>query len=388
MPPRPMIQPRKPMKTERNNRLRGWGAILALTLAGGIGLAADDPELGAAASPPPAAGQPAAAGAADFAYLDRLLAREMADATLSAAELGRLRALRERLKSSLTAQTQPAPAKSLRQEADLLSESLKSTLQKLLSDRRSEQTQRDLALFYLFRDEPDKALTYLAAPPTGEPDVFQPWLAGYAFVKLGDHSRAAECLERITRRLTDKLPLSLSEPVLCTEVTAYRLYTPRPAEPVNAGEDLLLYLEIAGATFRIDETGAGCALDFGLTLKDSLQETVWEEASYGSWEKTYRGPVHDLHVMINLRVPNHLATGRYHLLVKCTDRATGRNGSSGHAFDVKGTAAAPKLGTPQSLGAWPNNNPLPTDATELEKRLHLEALKMQHQLNPGWEKAK
>lgn len=291
--------------------------------------AADGPEL----DDPIAARAPARVTPEDIAFIERLIARRVTAGQAGSLEVERLQRIRDLLKRPAAAAPQEdPPATSTSPKTELL-----EILRKNVADSEaSRHSVESLVMYHLFLDEPDKALKLLKnTGPAGARDLYHPLRLAYTYLRLGDYTNGNAALTKLNLLLADRLPLRLSEPILCDKITAFRVYEPKPRKPHRPGERSFVYVEIAGVEFKKQADGTvGCNLNFGLELRDDLQTVVWSEPDYGAYSPTFQGPVDAVHASITFWLPNNLRDGRYHLVITARERATKREGASSVAFDV------------------------------------------------------
>jgi hypothetical protein len=216
---------------------------------------------------------------------------------------------------------------------------------KLGADRNSREARLTYARYCLFANKPLEARKELEKTgPADEKDLLYPLLLAYTHILLDDYPRAEKYLRQIELGMVQERELRLSPPVFCSEINAYRLYTPQPDDAFQPGDNTLVYVEVDGTGFRRTETGAAfCDLGFSLCVKDEKQKIVWESPDHGQWRHTYRGPVRDLHVSIWLRFPVDLPPGNYSLFVTCRDHVNNGEGRADTAFTL---GNAPRINTP------------------------------------------
>ncbi len=192
--------------------------------------------------------------------------------------------------------------------------------------------QEMLARFYLSVDRPQAALerldrvgTLLEESGRLERNLNWPLLMAYTYLQLGDYDRCDAFVKHADEILAERAPLRLHGADLAKRVVRYRLYEPWGEDPIEAGDSVLLYVEMDGVVFRQGADGLfGCNLMFGLELRDELQNRIWQKAEYGAYTPTYRGRIRDMHASIMFRVPRDLKPGRYRLVITCEDRNSPR----------------------------------------------------------------
>ncbi len=198
-------------------------------------------------------------------------------------------------------------------------------LKKVLIDKYNSNEKDRMALFSLVRyliymDEAEEALKYFrTSNPSSKDDLQWRMIALEIYIQLGDYARASFFSNEIDGLLSRRNPLNMSKPVAVSQVTAYRLYTPRENKTIKPGDMLTLYIEIDGAKFVESKDSARCSLDFGLELRDQLQNVIDRNDNYGRYDPVYAGKVNDLHATIYYRVPGNLDSGNYVLVINCRD---------------------------------------------------------------------
>lgn len=269
----------------------------------------------------------------DLLFLERLLRRHLEAGHFTREERVRLYSLLPRL-SSLD---KPADAAALT-DGQILKEA-ERRLERAVDKDDGPALRKRLAAFYLFADAPDKSLETLREMPpveADEKDLILPMLMARTYLGLGDYAKTSVFLDRVARRIQSRVPLQVSTPILCTGVRGFRLYTPREGGALLPAEDVYLYAELAGVTFRRDPKGdeARFSLHIGLSLRNDFQQEVWSEPDHGDLSESFRGPLRDMHIVVGFRVPHTLTPGRYHLILTCTDKFSGKTGTGDLAFDV------------------------------------------------------
>lgn len=191
----------------------------------------------------------------------------------------------------------------------------------LAKDPKSRAAILQVGRFYLFADQPDKALKYLrGAGAAAKDDLDWLLLMTSTYMRLGDYRKCDRFLQEVDQIMEQRAPLSMSKPVFVKRVISYRMYEPRDHTP-QAGENVILYVELSGVQFIPTSNGLyRCNLRFGLELRDEMQTTIWSKPMFGAFSPAYRGPIRDLHVPIYYRIPNHLDPGTYTLMLTCQDR--------------------------------------------------------------------
>ncbi|GEM_PF-3221213 len=196
-----------------------------------------------------------------------------------------------------------------------------------------------LARYYLFADDPERAKIHLERiGPASEDDVFWPLLAGYTYLRLGEHEPAARILQQAVEAAGRLMPLSITRAVLCESVRRHGQYTPRDQDALRPGETTAVYLEVTGPSFAKQAGHYRLRLRFGVAVRDRLERTVYEEPEYASIDPTYQHPVRAVFAGMFFRVPEDLPAGEYVLLVTCRDRTSGRTATADVPFTVRGSA--------------------------------------------------
>lgn len=291
-----------------------------------------------------AAGEPAGfIPQAELDALNRAIERERGSGNLGSQTLGDLRRLHNRLVRmryegvAVGADRAESDRRTALQPLDA-DENQRRLLQRLTEEAETggRPARRALALYYLFLDDPEKAMIQwrLMGKAT---DADLPYLlvSSYLELALGEYNAGRDSLETALRLLDTRATLEVSTPVFCHNIGGYRIYTPRGVTEFLPGEELLIYIEIDGADFYPGADGVReCSLMFGLTLKDDSQRTVWAEPKYGEYTPQFWGAVRDLHAAITWRIPNSLQPGRYHLHVEAIEQINKRRGESVVGFNV------------------------------------------------------
>lgn len=231
------------------------------------------------------------------------------------------------------------------EEESYLIEKLRTQLiNKADSDKNNRLAALEAARFLLYNGDADKSLKYLLqAKPASQEDIEWPLLATRAYMQLGDYSRAAIFSERVENLLRQRNPLLLSNPIAVSQVTAFRLYQKVESNRFKPSDMLTLYIEISGAKF-INSPGGGarCSLEFGLELRDQLQNPLDLNENYGKYDPVYVGEVRDLHATIYYRIPANLDPGEYTLIIYCRDEFnSGVKTQTEFVFNVAGGTRLP-----------------------------------------------
>ena len=268
--------------------------------------------------------------------LDRAITRELNSGQLGSQTLGDLTKLKHRLlKMQETAKTaQPAAVEPVN-GAD---ESVRRQLQRLEAEAQNggRAARKSLALYYLFLNEPEKALAqWRQMGRTTDHDLSYFLVASYLELALGEYNSGRNNLETAMRLMDTRTSLALSTPVFCQTIGGYRIYVPRPEGGLLPGEEVLIYVEVEGVVFNpTPEGGSECRVMFGMKLKDDHQGTVLAEPNYGEYAPLFSGPIRDLHAALTWRIPNDLEPGRYHLTIEAVEDATKRRGEAVVGFTV------------------------------------------------------
>ena len=186
--------------------------------------------------------------------------------------------------------------------------------------------------------DPVRALGFLRnTSANSSEDIQWPLLASSIYLQLGDYSKAAVYAKEVDQLLGKQTPLALSVPVQVDQVQAYRLYTPYSGGIPKSGDTLILYIEVAGARFKVQQHGMyACNLEFALELRDELQNVIERQDNYGKYAPEYNGPIADLHATIYYRIPPGLEGGRYTLIITCSDRYGKTLADTDFVFEVGG----------------------------------------------------
>lgn len=268
--------------------------------------------------------------------LDRAIARETVSNQLGSQVLGELHRLKARLQRMGDATR--SEKESALAPLDAGDDSQRRQLERLQAEARDggRAARRSLALYYLYLNDPEKALAeWRRMGKATDFDMSYLLLASYLEMSLGEYNNGRRNLESALRLLESRTSLVLSTPVFCHNIGGYRIYVERPQGVLLPGEETLIYVEVEGAEFTdAPDGGSACKLMFGLKLKDDNQRTIWYEGEYGEYAPVFAGPIRDLHTALTWRVPNDLEAGRYHLHVEAVEDSTKRRGESILSFNV------------------------------------------------------
>ncbi len=232
------------------------------------------------------------------------------------------------------------------------------------SDPRNRRAQLTAARYFSLFGEPFVALGFLRnTQASSAEDIEWPLLACTIYIQLGDYAKAAIYAGAVDKLLSEQTPLALSEPIHVDQVQAYRLYTPYSGGTPKPGDTLILYIEVDGARFRMQQQGMyGCSLDFSLELRDELQNIIERQDNYGRYAPEYNGPIDDLHATIYYRIPQGLEGGNYTLIITCKDTYGDATAETDFVFTLNGKK---RLRIPERTAA--QVDPLATSELYLQK---------------------
>ncbi|MDR1520398.1 MAG: hypothetical protein LBU23_09700 [Planctomycetota bacterium] len=324
------------------------------------------------------------AGAADAAIpqaelqaLDRAIARELDYGQSGSQTLGDLLRLKKRL---LDLRGQSARSEREVTLAPLAAaESLASLTARLENEAGQDNRQalRSLALFHLFKNEPEQALErWKKMGRATEYDLSYLLIAAYLEFSLGEYEAGRADLTAALKLMDARSGLRVSTPLFCSNIMGYRVYVPLADKDLAPGDDVLIYAEVDGAEFTPAEGGVACRLRFGLRLRDVNQTTLWAEPEYGEYAPVFSGPIRDLHVALIWRVPNDLAAGRYHLQIEAVDLASRLRGESTGSFSLVNRGSAPAAARPTGTAKTPPGPALPTGTPPRRRPEDSETLEM------------
>lgn len=282
-----------------------------------------------------AAGEnPALIPPAELQALDRAIAREANSGSLGSQTLGDLYRLKTRLQRlQQSAKTEAELALAPLDGDDSQRRQLDRLEREAVSGGRAAR--RSLALYYLFLNEPEKALAqWRQMGRANEYDLQYMLISSYLEFALGEYGTGRKNLETALRLMESRSSLAVSPPIFCQNIGGYRIFTARQPGNLLPGENVLLYVEVEGAEFVNTPDGSECRLLFGLKLVNDAQGTVWAEPNYGEYAPYFAGPIRDLHAALTWRVPNDLEPGRYHLTVEAVEDSTKRRGEGAVGFTV------------------------------------------------------
>lgn len=304
---------------------------------------------------------PAAAGeaegpipAAELSALDRAIELEFNTSRHGSQTLADLQRLKFRLMRMQTATPAATDARSPALLPIHPDDSQARILERLLADAATgdRPAQRSLALYYLYLNEPEKALAeWRRMGRASEADLPYLLISAYLELALGEYAAVRERLAVAERLMDSRASLAVSHPGFCLNVAGYRVFTPRGSEDFLPGEDTLIYVEVDGADFHeTADGGRECRLMFGLKLQNENRQTLWAEPNYGEYAPFFSGPVRDLHAALSWRVPNELRQGRYHLRIEAVDQESRRRGEAVLGFNVgkRDTNPEPAVAVPSA----------------------------------------
>jgi len=300
------------------------------------------PEIGPELEPEPRAADAGGVTPADVSTIDKYLMQAVTR-NIASDEAASLRRIRQFLQAEIDKARRP---KDKDEEEDLLVRLRRALQKRVQTSKHARPARERLTSLYVLQEDWEAALEHLTRiGPVSDRDLCHPLLLGYVYLHLGDYAKADACLARLDSLLHEYRTLQVSAPVFCSEIRGYRLYTPAP-DACAPGQDVLVYVELQGVTFAAEAGGmASCSMAFGLAIKDDAQREIWSQPEFGNYAPNFRGPVRDLHATISVRIPNHLAEGRYHLFVTCTDVRSKKTGEAAAAFRVAGPARTPPAQT-------------------------------------------
>lgn len=300
---------------------------------------------------------------AEMRALDRVISREATRTNADSQTLGdlvklkgRLQRLQEDLKSGR------GPAASAESSADPQKALLSRLQAEAIAGGRAAR--RSLALYYMYLNEPEKALAeWRFMGRANDYDIPFLLVSSYLELALGEYNNGKRNLEQALRFMESRSSLVLSQPVFCSNIAGYRLYDERPeGSTFLPGDVTLIYVEVEGAEFRAaSEGGSECRLMFGLKLQDDNQRTRWMESNFGEYAPLFSGPIRDLHAALTWQIPNDLEPGRYHLFVEAVEDFTKRRGESVIGFNVGRRETNPER------RPGPAVTPLPRGFGEMQK---------------------
>ena len=291
---------------------------------------------------------------AEFKALERAINREVSRQNADTQLIGELMKLRNRLHQMRTSGRAP---KDVAVEPLAADDAQVRLLRRLETDAANggRAAKRSLALYYMFLNEPEKALQqWRLMGRATDYDAAYNIISAYLELALGEYNTGRASLDAAVRLMETRTSLTVSAPVFCQTIAGYRLYVPMEKRDFLPGDDVLVYVEIEGVEFkRLVENEYECSLMFGLKLLDDNQRTIWQESNYGEYAPLFSGPIRDLHAALTWRIPNHLEAGRYHLFVEAIEDSSKRRGESVLGFNVAKRPTNPEKRP--SAGILPGN---------------------------------
>lgn len=224
-----------------------------------------------------------------------------------------------------------------RDSLETLKGKLKDALREYVAENYKESKPRvDLAKFYIFDNDPEKALRHLEkVGPSSEKDIFWPLLCSYCFIQLGNYSDAAKMLVKVDECVEKFLPIKIDRAQFCEEIRQHGQYTPRRGTKMTPGEAVWVYLEINGATFKeMSDKSLKLFLKFGLELRDELQRTVWHTNDYSSITPVYQHPVREVFAGLDYVIPQDIGPGKYTLIISVTDINSDKKTTADIVFEI------------------------------------------------------
>lgn len=309
-------------------RFRSWRVAIAAALV----FAALTGRVPAEDAPDDAGAAPALT-AEDIVYLRTLLDRRAAAPDLPEDEARILRAARAHLDGA-------SPVPTAQADRATMEERLKTLLRAAAVDDPDARPPRmDLAWFYLYLGEPDKAVRHLVrAGPASEDDVFWPLVTAYTYLRLGEHRHGATFLAEAQQAAQPLLPLLVRKALFCKRVRGLGQYQTR-ANVFRPGETAWIYVEIYGAGFRkrSDDLYA-LDLDLDLAIRDATQRELWKRDQYANFPFEYQHRVHDVFGGMDFALPDDLGPGEYFLILTVRDRITEKSATADIPFTIAGGA--------------------------------------------------
>ncbi|MHC4870888.1 MAG: tetratricopeptide repeat protein [Planctomycetota bacterium] len=240
---------------------------------------------------------------------------------------------------SLARGSKPAASLSLRE----CREKLKNLLREYVAKNHRKRDPRiELAKFYIFEKDPEKALRHLERMgAASDKDIFWPLLTAYCHLELGDFSKASKMLIKVDECLDKFLPLKIKRALFCESIRQHGQYLPLKTIDIKAGKAIWIYLDITGATFS--EKGPGqlkLHLNFGIELRDELQRTLWHTDNYSTITPIYQHPVKEVFAGLDYVIPEDLKDGKYTLIITAADKNSDKKATADIIFQT-GNIVAP-----------------------------------------------
>ena len=214
---------------------------------------------------------------------------------------------------------------------------LEELRRKVAENPNNRDARMRLASFYLFQNDPVKALRQLERAgdlPTG--DAFWRMQTAYCQVCLGEYAAALSLLDGATQTVSTAIPLALKNGAFCDEVSGLAQYTPVASGEFKRGARVLFYVEATGAEFTSTDREL-FAVDFTISLSflDAMQRTVKTTPNWASPKFYYRRPVREVFMTGDTVIPEDLAPGKYQMVIEARDMRSGRIATTSVPFTIK-----------------------------------------------------
>jgi hypothetical protein len=214
---------------------------------------------------------------------------------------------------------------------------LQKLRQKVASDPDKRAYRLNLAKFYLYMNDAEKAERHLTRiGPASKKDLIWRILCAQSYVLLGEYSRAAELFDNVTGKLDKIIPLRVTKAVLCDKIRQRGQYSKRATNEISSGEMTWIYLEVQGAQFTpTAKNDLQLNLSFGVEIRDEMQRSVWSVNDYCGISPVYQHEMKDVFAGVDFTLPQKLNKGKHTLIISCTDKNSGRTSSKDIKIIVK-----------------------------------------------------
>lgn len=214
---------------------------------------------------------------------------------------------------------------------------LDELLRSVAENPKSRDARMRLASYYLFNNDPIKALRHLEqAGDLNNGDVFWKMQVAYCQLALGEYEIALRMLDGASEIVESVMPLGLRNGLFCEHVTALAQYDPLPNQAIGRGQRALFYFEVIGADFAKEQNDLyQVSFSMDLVFRDEMQRTVLSMLSWAEPKFYYRRPLRDIFMTGEIILPPELEPGKkYTLVIECRDTHANRTATLDIPFIV------------------------------------------------------